>query len=61
MMFELIMAKTPEERLEMGFSMLGTAKELIAASLPKDMSESERRRRIYERLYGEALPKGFPH
>ena len=53
------MGKTPEERLLMGSSMLGTAKELIAASLPEDLSESERRCRIYERLCGEPFPDEF--
>lgn len=60
MIFERIMAKTPEERLLMGFSMLGAAKELIAARLPEGLSESERRCRIYEWLHGEPLPEGFP-
>jgi hypothetical protein len=59
MIFEKMMARTPEERLLIGFSMLGTAKELIAASLPKELPEGERRRLVYERLYGEKLPDGF--
>ncbi len=59
-MFQQMMAKTPEERLQIGFSMLGSAKELIAASLPKGLSDRERRRMIYERLYGEKLLEGCP-
>ena len=60
MVFERIMALTEGERLEMGFSMLGAAKELIEAGLPKDLGPAERRRAIYERLYGEPLPADCP-
>lgn len=59
MIFERVMSLSPGKRLEMGFSMLGTTKELILAGLPKGLSEPERRRRLYERLYGEELPAGF--
>ena len=59
-MFERIMALTPGERLEMGLRMLGTAKELIRAGLAEDLPESEKRRLVYERLYGEPLPPGCP-
>jgi hypothetical protein len=33
---------------------------MILASLPKDLSPAELRRRLYERLYGEPLPSDFP-
>ena len=58
MIFERMMALTPGERLEIGLTMLGTAKELIRAGLPEGLPESEKRKLIYERLYGEPLPAG---
>lgn len=58
MVFARVMAMTEGERIEMGFSMLGAAKELIAAGLPNGLTNGERRRAIYQRLYGEALPVG---
>ncbi len=60
MMFERIMAMTGEERLRMGCSMLAATKTLILAGMPAGLSEGERRRRLYESLYGEALPADFP-
>ena len=56
-MFERVMAMSPTARLEMGFSMLGSAKELILAGLPEGISPAERRKRLFERLYGEPLPE----
>ncbi|MBI1738389.1 MAG: hypothetical protein HYR58_03995 [Acidobacteria bacterium] len=34
-------------------------REMILASLPKDLSPDELRRRLYERIYGEPLPADF--
>jgi hypothetical protein len=59
-MFDRIMAMTPAQRLEMGCSMLATAKELILAGMPAGLTESQRRRRLYETLYGEPLPPDCP-
>ncbi|HBJ85680.1 MAG TPA: hypothetical protein DDZ88_17750 [Verrucomicrobiales bacterium] len=56
MIFQRTMALTPGERFLMGMSMLTTVREMIWASLPKDISEPQRRRMFYERLYGEELP-----
>ncbi|MDP1589263.1 MAG: hypothetical protein Q8M07_16050 [Prosthecobacter sp.] len=56
MIFQRTMALTPGERFLMGMSMLTTVREMIWASLPKDISEPQRRRMFYERLYGEKLP-----
>ena len=59
MIFERVMSLQPGERLEMGFSMLATAKELILAGLPSGLSDTDRKTRLYERLYGEPLPAGY--
>jgi hypothetical protein len=56
MMYERMMALTGEERMQMGFSMLESAKEMILASLPKDLPEADRKKMLYERLHGEKLP-----
>ena len=60
MMYEKVMALTPGQRLEMSFSMLAAARELILAGMPSGLTEFERRRRLYETLYKEPLPKDFP-
>lgn len=54
--FQRTMALTPSERFLMGMSILPTAREMIWASLPTDVSEPRRRRMFYRRLYGEELP-----
>jgi hypothetical protein len=36
--------------------MFDAARRLVLASLPANLSEIGRKRRRYERLYGEALP-----
>jgi len=43
---------TPGERVRLCTEMFDFAVALIESSLPRDLSESERRRRITERLYG---------
>jgi hypothetical protein len=56
MVFKRTMALTDSQRFLMGMSMLTTAREMIWASLPRDISEPQRRRMFYQRLYGEELP-----
>ena len=43
-------------RFIMGVEMFEAARRMIVASLPKDLSEIEFKRRLYQRIYGEALP-----
>lgn len=53
---EMLLARSPEERLVMTCRMFGTAKELIRAGLLHehgDMDPGELRRRIFLRLYGD--------
>ena len=54
-MHELMMARTGSERVIMGASMFDAARRLIIASLPKDLTENELKRRLFERTYGETL------
>ena len=44
------------ERFIMGTRMFESARAVMLASLPKDTSETERRRILFERLYGDLLP-----
>jgi hypothetical protein len=55
-----IMAFSGEERFMMGVRMFGAARRMVLASLPPGLSEFERKRMLYERIYGEPAPDGFP-
>jgi hypothetical protein len=50
-----IMARSGEERFLMGAEMFESAREMIMASLPKDLPEAERRRFLFKRIYGKEL------
>ena len=50
-----IMARSAEERFLMGAQMFESAREMVLASLPRGLSEAERRRRLFKRFYGEEL------
>ncbi len=52
---EMIMARSGAERLIMGALMFDAAREIVLASLPKDLPEEELKRRLFERIYGEPL------
>ena len=51
-----LMALSGAERFLMGVQMFDAARRMVLASLPADLTESERKRRLFERLYNEALP-----
>src|SRR5215475_1443606 len=62
MMREKIMARTGAERMIMGAEMFEASKVMICASFPPGLSESERKRRLFARLYGnEALAHRIWH
>lgn len=50
---ERIMKFSGAERFIMGAQMFESARAVVLASLPKDISEAERRRILFERLYGD--------
>ena len=52
---EMMMARSGAERLIMGASMFDAAREIVLASLPKDLPEEELKRRLFERIYGAPL------
>lgn len=53
-----IMARSGEERFIMGAEMFDSAREMVEASLPKNLSETERRRLLFKRIYGKELETG---
>jgi hypothetical protein len=52
---EMMMARSGAERLIMGSLMFDAARQVVLASLPKDLPEEELKRRLFERIYGEPL------
>lgn len=51
-----LMAKTGPERFRVGVEMCVAARRMVLASLPADLTETERKRRLFERIYGLPLP-----
>jgi hypothetical protein len=51
-----LMAKSGAERFRMGVEMFEAARRMVLASLPPELSPSQRKRRLFERLYGFPLP-----
>lgn len=51
-----LMARSGAERFVMGTRMFDAARRMILASLPADLSEQERKRRLFARIYGQTLP-----
>lgn len=57
--FEMMKKLSSERRIELACEMFQTAREMIVASLPKNLSEQEFKRQLYFRTYGEHLPDDF--
>lgn len=51
-----LMAMSGAERFRMGAQMFDAARRMVLASLPADLTESERKCLLFERIYGETLP-----
>lgn len=56
---ELWMKRSIRERAKFMFGMFATARKVIIASLPKDLSKQEFKKQLYFRTYGEHLPEDF--
>ena len=56
-----LMALSGAERFLMGVRMFEAARRMALASLPADLSESERKQQLFERFYGKSLPLPTPH
>lgn len=59
MQFEMMMKLGAEKRIALAGEMFMAARQLLLASLPKDLSEREIKKRYYFQMYGEPLPKDF--
>lgn len=44
-------------RLVMGVQMFEAARAMVIASLPEGLSEAEKKKRLFERIYGEPFPE----
>lgn len=51
-----LMKRSNEERFMMGIRSFEAAREIVLASLPKDLPPLELKRQLYQRMYGEPLP-----
>jgi len=52
---EKLMERSPEERFMMGIRMFETARSMVLASLPANLSHSERSFNLFLRFYGHEL------
>ena len=59
MQFEIMMKLDSNKRIEFGCEMFMAARVLILASLPKNLSEQDLKRKYYRQMYGEELPADF--
>jgi hypothetical protein len=54
-----LMALSGAERLIMGVQSFEAARRMMIASFPSGLTDSEFRRLLYERTYGEPMPEGM--
>lgn len=57
--YQLLMKKTPQERVALAGEIFMAARNSFLASLPKDLPEKEIKKRLYFHTYGEPLPEDF--
>ena len=55
MLRDKIMERSGEERFIMGAKMFDSAREMVKASLPPGLSETEQRRQLFKRIYGTEI------
>jgi hypothetical protein len=51
-----LMARSGAERFRMGVEMFEVARRMVLASLPANLTEAERKRVLFVRLYGRPMP-----
>ena len=54
-----LMMLSGAERFRMGVEMFESARRMVLASLPAGLSENERKRQLFLRLYGDEPSSGF--
>ena len=52
-------AMTPQERVHIGAEMFDTARAIVIASFPPNLTERERRRMLCQRFYGNLFDGAF--
>ena len=52
----MLMARSNEERFMMGVRSFEAAREVVLASLPKNLPPEDLKRQLYQRIYGEPAP-----
>ena len=58
MVRDKIMARSGEERFIIGAQMFDSAREMVKASLPRELSQTEQRRLLFKRIYGKEMGSG---
>ncbi len=58
MVRDKIMARSGEERFIIGAQMFDSAREMVKASLPRELSQTEQRRLLFKRIYGKEIGSG---
>lgn len=53
--YEMIMARSGEERFMMGIRSFEAARAMVLSSLPRNLSEEELGKKLFERIYGASL------
>jgi hypothetical protein len=56
MVYARLMARSGSERFRMGVEMFEAARRMVLASFPPGLTETERKCRLFELLYGMPLP-----
>lgn len=56
---EMMLKLGAKKRIELAGEMFMAARQLILASLPKNLSEREAKKRYYQQMYGVPLPADF--
>ena len=51
------MALSGEERFMMGVRSFEAARQMVLASLPEGLTATERKRQLFQRMYGQPLPE----
>jgi hypothetical protein len=51
-----LMERSGSERFVMGCRSFDAARAMVLASLPADLSPEERKRQLFQRIYGKPLP-----
>ncbi|MGN6552359.1 MAG: hypothetical protein ACTHLW_01305 [Verrucomicrobiota bacterium] len=51
-----LMARSGSERFVMGAQMFDAARAVVLASLPKELSQEELKRQLFQRLYAQPAP-----